>query len=561
MSRATPSIRGFMERTRRTIDILGSTGLLSPRYMISMARGLHETGPSTASGVFGGRFYRGAEPAIIDDAGTLSFAQLRMRTLSIAQGLRAAGVGPGHNVAILARNHRGFVEATSAAALLGADSLFLNTGFAAPQLEDVLTREGAGTLIYDEEFSDIVKQGASKLQRFLSWSDGDPAVPTLDHLAQENAPEALPRPAKPGRATILTSGTTGTPKGANRSSASGGLTTAVGFFERMPYRVGETMLVCAPTFHAWGLVNFAMGNLFANTLVFHRKFDPERVLQAIEKYRVDAMAVVPVMLNRILALDPALIRKYDTSSLRMVGCSGSALPGELALRWMDTFGDNLHNMYGSTEVSVTSIAVPAELRAAPGTAGRPPLGTTIRIYDENDRPVPQGTTGRIFVGSGAQFEGYTGGGTKKMLDGLMSIGDVGHFDENGLLFVEGRDDDMIVSGGENVFPAEVEDLLSDHPALLEAAVIGVPDDAFGQRLKAFVVRNDGATLSEEDAKDYVKNNLARHKVPREVVFLDEIPRNPSGKVLKRVLREMGDTAEEREVRDESSETGSANDSR
>jgi fatty-acyl-CoA synthase len=252
------------------------------------------------------------------------------------------------------------------------------------------------------------------------------------------------------------------------------------------------------------------------------------------------MAVVPVMLNRILALDPSVIQKYDTSSLRMVCCSGSALPGELALRWMDTFGDNLHNMYGSTEVSVTSVALPAELRSAPGTAGRPPLGTTVRIYDDDDKPVSQGTTGRIFVGNGQQFDGYTGGGTKKMLDGLMSIGDVGHFDENGLLFVEGRDDDMIISGGENVFPAEVEDLLSDHPALLEAAVIGVPDEAFGQGLKAFVVLKQGAALFEDEAKSYVKNHLARHKVPRDVVFLDEIPRNPTGKVLKRVLREMGE---------------------
>ena len=300
------------------------------------------------------------------------------------------------------------------------------------------------------------------------------------------------------------------------------------------------MLVCAPTFHAWGLVNFAMGNLFANTLVMHRRFDPERVLQAIEEHRVEALAVVPVMLNRILALDPAVIQKYDTSSLSRVGCSGSALPGELALRWMNTFGDNLYNMYGSTEVSATTIAIPSELRTAPGTAGRAPLGTTVRIYDDDDKPVSRGTTGRIFVGNSQQFEGYTGGGGKKMLDGLMSIGDVGHFDENDLLFVEGRDDDMIVSGGENVFPAEVEDLLSDHPALLEAAVIGVEDDAFGQRLKAFVVLHEGQSLSEADAKTYVKDHLARHKVPRDVVFLDEIPRNPTGKVLKRVLREMGE---------------------
>lgn len=541
MPTAIPQLRKIIDRTTHTFGVLNDVGLLAPRFMLSMARGIYETGPSTASGVIGGHYYRGREASIIDDAGTTSFDELRSRSLSIAQGLRAAGVGPGHNVAILARNHRGFVEATTAAALLGADSLFLNTGFAGPQLEDVLEREGVGTLIYDEEFSEIVSRGGSKIQRFLSWSDGAPVVPTLDDLARENAPTLPPRPAKPGRATILTSGTTGTPKGANRSSASSDLDGAIGFFERMPFRVGETMLVCAPTFHAWGLVNFAMGNLFANTLVLQRRFDPERVLEAIEAHRVEALAVVPVMLNRILALDPAIIGKYDTSSLRRVGCSGSALPGELALRWMDTFGDNLYNMYGSTEVSVTTIAVPSELRAAPGTAGRAPLGTTVRIYDDDDKPVPNGTTGRIFVGNSQQFEGYTGGGGKKMIDGLMSIGDVGHFDENGLLFVEGRDDDMIVSGGENVFPAEVEDLLSDHPALLEAAVIGVEDEAFGQRLKAFVVLNEGQSLSEDEAKAYVKDHLARHKVPRNIVFLDEIPRNPTGKVLKRVLREMSES--------------------
>ncbi len=538
MSPAIPPPREIFDRATHALGVLNDVGLLSPRYLFSMARGVFESGPSTALGVIGGHYYRGEEASIIDDAGTTSFAELRSRSLSIAQGLRAAGVGPGHNVAILTRNHRGFAEATSATAILGADSLFLNTGFAGPQLADVLEREGAGTIIYDQEFTDIVEKGAAEIQRFLSWTDGAPKQTTLDDLVRQNAPELPPKPSKVGRTTILTSGTTGTPKGANRSSASGDFDGMIGFFERMPFRIGETMLICAPMFHAWGLVNFAMGNLFANTLVLHRRFDPERVLQAIEEHRVEAMAVVPVMLNRILALDPSIIDKYDTSSLRRVGCSGSALPGELALHWMNTFGDNLYNMYGSTEVSVTTIALPSELRSAPGTAGRAPLGTTVRIYDENDKPVPNGTTGRIFVGNSQQFEGYTGGGMKKMLDGLMSIGDVGHFDENGLLFVEGRDDDMIVSGGENVFPAEVEDLLSDHPALLEAAVIGVEDEAFGQRLKAFVVLHEGQTLSEDDAKTYVKDHLARHKVPREVVFLDEIPRNPTGKVLKRLLREM-----------------------
>ncbi len=532
--------RGPLGRAAHAFGVLSDVGLLSPRFLVSIVRGALAAGPSSAIGVLGGHYHRGSEPAIIDDKGTIGFTELRDRCFSIAQGLRAAGVGPGHNVAILARNHRGFAEAMSATSLLGADALFLNTGFAGPQLRDVLQREGAGTLVYDEEFSAIVEQGGSEVQHFLSWSDTDPPVPSLDDLVRENAPIAPPKPPKMGRATILTSGTTGTPKGANRSSVTSDLDTVVGLFERMPLRVGETMLVCAPTFHAWGLVNFAIGNLFANTVVLQRRFEPERVLEAIERNRVQVLAVVPVMLSRILALDPKVRRRYDTSSLRLVGCSGSALPGELALRWMDEFGDNLYNFYGSTEVSATAIANPTELRAAPGTAGRPPLGTTVRIYDQDGKPVPDGTTGRIFVGNAAQFEGYTGGGTKEKIDGLMSIGDLGHFDENGLLFVEGRDDDMIVSGGENVFPSEVEDLLSDHPAVLEAAVIGVEDEEFGQRLKAFVALKEDASLSEADAKTYVRDHLARHKVPREVVFLDEIPRNPTGKVLKRVLREMSD---------------------
>jgi fatty-acyl-CoA synthase len=202
---------------------------------------------------------------------------------------------------------------------------------------------------------------------------------------------------------------------------------------------------------------------------------------------------------------------------------------------MDRFGDVLYNLYGSTEVAWATIAQPADLRAAPGTAGRPPRGTIVKLYDDDGREVPHGETGRIFVGNEMLFEGYTGGGGKDVIAGLMATGDVGHFDEGGRLFVDGRDDEMIVSGGENVFPREVEDLLHDHDGVEEVAVIGVEDDKFGQRLKAFVVLGDGKKVGEEEIKSYVKENLASYKVPREVVFLDELPRNATGKVLKRDL--------------------------
>jgi fatty-acyl-CoA synthase len=255
------------------------------------------------------------------------------------------------------------------------------------------------------------------------------------------------------------------------------------------------------------------------------------------------MAVVPVMLQRIVQLPEKVRRKYDTSSLRVVAVSGSALPGELAITFMDEFGDILYNLYGSTEVAWASIATPEDLRAAPGTAGIPPRGTVVRLFDDQNQDVAPGGTGRIFVANEMLFDGYTGGDNKANIEGLLSTGDVGHIDANGRLFVEGRDDEMIVSGGENVFPAEVEHLLARHPAVAEAAVVGVPDKEFGQRLKAFVVRRPRSKLTEEEVKTYVKSNLARYKVPREVEFIDELPRNSTGKVLKRGLALQGRAGE------------------
>jgi fatty-acyl-CoA synthase len=251
------------------------------------------------------------------------------------------------------------------------------------------------------------------------------------------------------------------------------------------------------------------------------------------------LVVVPVMLQRIMELPAETRRKYDTSSLRVVAASGSALPGELATSFMDEFGDILYNLYGSTEVAWASIATPADLRAAPGTAGIPPRGTLVRLFDDQNQEVEPGRTGRIFVTNEMLFDGYTGGGNKASIAGMLSTGDVGHFDAEGRLFVEGRDDEMIVSGGENVFPAEVEDLLARHPDVAEAAVVGIPDTKFGQRLKAFVVRRPGSSLTDEELKTYVKANLARYKVPREVEFIDGLPRNSTGKILKRELAPAG----------------------
>jgi len=304
---------------------------------------------------------------------------------------------------------------------------------------------------------------------------------------------------------------------------------------KIPLRALETTMIAAPMFHSWGFAHFTMSMPLASTLVLRRKFDPEDTLRAVAQHGATALALVPVMLQRILELGEETIARYDLTSLKVIALSGSALPGELATRAMDAFGDVLYNLYGSTEVAWATIATPEDLRAAPGTAGRPPIGTVVKLLDERGREVAPGQGGRIFVANEMMFEGYTGGGGKEIIGGLMSTGDVGHFDEHGRLFVDGRDDEMIVSGGENVFPREVEDLLSNHRQIREAAVVGVADEEFGQRLKAFVVACD-ERLDEDAVKEYVKANLARYKVPREVVFLEELPRNATGKVLKRELQ-------------------------
>jgi fatty-acyl-CoA synthase len=477
----------------------------------------------------------GGRTAVIDERGTVTFAELDARADSIARGFTKSGINAGDSVGVLCRNHRYIVEVGGALAKVGAHAVYLNTGFASHQLQAVYEREGAVALVHDEEFTDVAV-GAGITPRIIAWGDtNDITTRTLDHLAARYAyGDRLDRPEQPSNSVILTSGTTGAPKGARRDLASSGA-SALTLLDCIPYRAQETMVVAAPIFHSWGATNALTGLLFGNTIVLARHFDPEHTLAAIAQHRAQVLAAVPIMLVRVLGLPDDVRAQYDTSSLRLVALSGSALPGDLAVRFMDAFGDVIYNLYGSTEVGVVSVASPADLRAAPATAGRPPRGTELALFDEQGERVPTGASGRIFVRGPFLFEGYTDGNTKHMIDGFMHTGDTGHVDDRGLLFVDGRDDDMIVSGGENVYPGEVEHAIATHPDVVEAAVIGVPDEQYGQRLKAFVVRRAGATLDAAGVRDHVKSTLARFKVPREVEFVAELPHNPTGKIMKRDL--------------------------
>lgn len=534
----SPSLDG-LQLTGRRIAAVGRSGLLGPErpdVLVRVAREFRRRG-SFAGGASSAAIRWGDQPILTDDHGTISARELDERSNALARALQARGVRPGEGAAILCRNHRGFFDAFFATQKLGMKTVLLNTGFAGPQTADVCAREGITTLLFDAEFAGSAPPGIDR--HICTWSpDGSPGSADAlsdDLISAADDVSALPAPEVKPTVVVLTSGTTGTPKGAPRDELSP-LEGLGGLLDRVPFRTRESVYVAPPVFHSLGFGTAMLCFGLGTTVVTSSRFDPREMLAAMSRHDVSGIVVVPAMLQRMLELRPDEIARYPTPRLRFIFCAGSQLPGHVAEQVLATWGDVLYVLYGSTECANATISVPADHRAAPATVGHPCLGVTVKILDDRRRELPTGQTGTIFIRSGNEFGGYTDGTGKEVVDGLMSSGDVGHFDEAGRLFIDGRDDDMILSGGENVFPQEVEELLIRHPAILDVALIGVDDEDFGKRLAAFVVAAEGAELTADDVKAFVKANLANYKVPREVTFLRELPRNPTGKVLKRELR-------------------------
>ncbi|MET0447368.1 MAG: AMP-binding protein [Aeromicrobium sp.] len=521
--------------TLRVFKQIGMLKPVLPHRLLGAGLQLAKWGPGLPSGVNAAaqRFPR--QTAIIDDAGEITWSQLAGQINQMTQALKDRGVRPGDSIAVLSRNHRYMIIAIVAIMQAGGRVLLLNTMASRSQLGELSRREDAGCVIVDQEFLEVA-QDVDRSTLVLGWADEDAPtnLPSVAGLMEGQPTAAHPKPERHGQIIIFTSGTTGLPKGARREEPKD-LKPLIAFFGAIPYRGNSTVLVAAPLFHSWGLINFAFGLSTAPTYVLRRRFDPEQVLRDIQAHRVEVLVVVPLMMQRMVDIDPSIVERTDVSSLRITASSGSALAGELANRYMDVFTDSVYNFYGATETGWVTIAGPTDLREAPGTAGVPPFRTTVKILDAEGREVPRGETGVIHVGNDMPFGGYTDGNTKSFADGLMSTGDLGHFDEDGRLFVSGRDDDMVISGGENVFPRELEDALIDHPEVSDVVVTGIADDTFGQVLAAYVVRRPGSSLTEEELTAYAKSRVARFAVPGRTMFLDELPRNPTGKVMKRQL--------------------------
>jgi acyl-CoA synthetase (AMP-forming)/AMP-acid ligase II len=529
--RDTRALVATMRRARLIVP-------LRPDKYMRIAAAARREGPTETLGFAIAARRCPERPGLIDELGTLTWRQLDERSDALAAGLQMLPGGTPETIGIMCRNHRGFVEALAAVHRIGADVVLLNTSFAGPAMAEVVEREGIEAVVYDEEFEPIVNRALAdnpRVRRVVAWTD-NPANPevAVEKLITSYAGRRPKRTSRRGRLILLTAGTTGAPKGAKRSG--GGPKELKAVLDRTPWRAEEITVVVAPMFHAWGFSQLILSAMMACTVVTRRKFDPEATLQLVDRYRATGLSVVPVMFDRIMDLPDGIRKNYSCRSLRFAAASGSRMRPDVVTRFMDEFGPVIYNNYNATEAGMIATATPADLRAAPDTAGTPAEGTEIRIFDSAFRKLPEGEIGSIYVRSSTRFDGYTSGKTSKFHDGFMSSGDVGYLDNAGRLFVVGRDDEMIVSGGENIYPIEVEKTLAAHPEVAETTVIGVDDEHYGQRLVAFVVFEPGASATPDTLKQHVRENLATYKVPRDIVILDELPRSSTGKIARRDLQ-------------------------
>jgi fatty-acyl-CoA synthase len=534
----------MIDRVGQTVGLLATTwrarliAPMRPDKYLRIAAAMRRENMAATSGFASAAQRCPNRPGLVDELGTLTWRDLDQRCDAFAAALQAQPGGQPKTIGVMCRNHRGFIEAVVAANRIGTDVLLLNTSFAGPALAEVVAREGADTVIYDEEFTEIVDRALADrpgARRVVAWTD-NPAEHdvTVEKLINAHAGRQPKRATEKPRTVLLTSGTTGTPKGARMTSGEVGALKSI--LDRTPWRAEETVVIVAPMFHAWGFSQLIFAASMACTIVTRRKFDPEATLELIDRHRASGLAVVPVMFDRIMDLPDDVRKRYSCRSLRFAAASGSRMRPDVVTAFMDEFGDVIVNNYNATEAGLIASATPEDLRAAPDTAGKPAPGTEIRILNKDFEQVSTGEVGQIYVRSGTLFEGYTSGSTKDFHEGFMASGDMGYLDEHGRLFVVGRDDEMIVSGGENVYPIEVEKTLAAHPEVAEATVLGVDDEQYGQRLAAFVVLTAGASATPDSLKQHVRQNLANYKVPREILVLDELPRSSTGKILRNELR-------------------------
>ena len=495
------------------------------------------------------RYHASARPdalALVDDRLRLTYGELDRRIDRLATRLvRRYGMRRGESAIAVLHNRPEFVETQAALARIGARAVSASWRSTPTELAYLVKHSEARVLFIESELAGVFAEHRSEfpslpIENVLAVGGTYAGLTAYDEVVTHGPLERMDADSEDAAVVIYTSGTTGKPKGAVRKFGRDGYLAYIQLLDELPVRVGDRHLAVCPLYHSTAFAFATITYMLGGTVFVERKFDAETALRRISEERITTTAMVPTMLNRILALPQDTRRRYDLRTLKAIFTAGAPLSGALARETITELGHVLYNIYGSTETGLNTLATPDELIRSPGTIGHAVAGNAIRLLDDDGRVVPHGATGELFVKNSllVSYHGDDDATRRSMKDGYFSVGDLAHQDQNGLFHIDGRKRDMIISGGINVYPAEVEETLHLHPAVAEAAVVGVADPDLGERVRAFVSLRAGERTEPADIVRFCRDRLSGAKVPKEVRILPELPKNPTGKILKRELRDL-----------------------
>jgi fatty-acyl-CoA synthase/long-chain acyl-CoA synthetase len=480
--------------------------------------------------------------AVIEADRTLTWAEYLQTRNRLANALAARGIGAGQHVVVYAHNSVENLVAGAALRALGAIPVPMNHRLTAEEVAYILDNSDATAAFVGDAFLPMAERvrGGARVERWITLgAERRPWAEALDDLLSR-ASDAPPAPAAVGGSMVYTAGTTGKPKGALRR-----VTDPAVILPRLAeldcLDPAHVHLVAGPLYHSapGGFALYA--HLVGNTVVVMRKFDPEDALRLIARHRCTTTFMAPTLLKRIVDLPADVRARYDVSSMRSLVVAAAPCPMRVKEQALAMFGPVLYEFYGSTELGVNTILRPEDVLRKPGSCGRAVSGVELAILDDDGRPVAPGTPGELFVRRhGGVFDEYyrNPAATAQTARGeWMSVGDVAWMDPEGFVYICDRKRDMIISGGVNIYPAEIEDALHRHPAVEDVAVFGVPDAEWGERVHAAVQLRPGMSVSDREVMDFCRAHLADYKTPREVSFHHDFPRDTAGKLVKRLLRE------------------------
>jgi fatty-acyl-CoA synthase len=538
------TLRQRLRRSSITVDFLRTSGLLGAIGAPALAK--HALGAFRRAGNQTGILRLHASntpdrPAVIEALGgrQLTYRELDERVNRLATAMAARGIGRGSRVAIMMRNCTEYIELQWASTRLGAVAVQIGYRLKAAEVAYILENSEPAILFCRASEEPVLREARDRAGQSAPILVTEGAG--YDELLAAGDAVTWPRPGGDGDSLggvmICTSGTTGHPKGAARGFKKELPVAVPDFLRQLKVHHDDRHLCVCPLYHSAAPAFVAFVFAVGGTVYLVEHFEPDVVLDLIERDRITSSFMVPTMLARLAAATEA--RPRDTSSLRWLTSGAAPLPTETARRVEAAFGPVLYNFYGSTETGLVTVALPGEHTARPGTIGRPLAGNELRLLGEDGADVGPGEIGELYVRNAMLVAGYhrdKAATERAMRDGYFSVGDLARIDADGYVYLTDRKHDMVISGGVNIYPLEIEQRLHEHPAVLEAAVVGVPDDEWGESLKAFVVTRHGEAVSAEELRAFCKETLANFKVPKSIEFLESLPRNPTGKVLKRELR-------------------------